>query len=129
MSDLFGNLDTAMRDDSHKSAPVSRAWRSFMRDCAREADRKQRAANSALRAITNDCSRELSPKFMANIAEQMSRAQGTLFGSALDMGRRNADGHVLEKEVMANLRRREACGQSGAGAIKGALTDAVTGRL
>jgi hypothetical protein len=120
-----------MRDDIHKSAPVARAWQSLMKHCAREADRKERAAKSAYKAISSDCHKELSPKFLANIAQQ--REQRTLFGSAakeIQSSREVKDNvHVLEKEVMAHLRRREASGQDNSTAIEGALGDAIKGRL
>jgi hypothetical protein len=121
-----------MRDDIHKSAPVGRFWQSLMKHCAREADHKERAAKSAFRAITSDCQKELSPKFLASIAQLLAQAQGTLFGGAVDeirsaQGRDNT--HVLEKEVVGHLRRREAFGQDPAIAIEGALADAIKGRL
>jgi hypothetical protein len=120
-----------MRDDIHKSAPVTRAWQRFMKQCNREADRKERAAKSAYQAISSDCRKELSPKFLSNITQQ--RDQRPLFGSAAGEIHSSRDGkdnvHVLEKEVMAHLQRREACGQDAATAIEGALCDAIKGRL
>lgn len=122
-----------MRDDIHKSAPVGRAWQNLMKHCAREADRKERAAKSAHRAISSDCQKELSPKFLGSLAQQLARVQGTLFGSVVDdvssSHDRKDNVHVLEKEVVAHLRRREACGQDTAIAIEGALADTIKGRL
>ncbi len=122
-----------MRDDIHKSAPVGRTWQSLMKHCAREADRKERAAKSAYRAISGDCRQELSPKFLASIARQFAPDQKVLFGSAVDeinsSHDRKSNTHVLEKEFVAHLRRREACGQNSTIAIEGALADAIKGRL
>jgi hypothetical protein len=120
-----------MRDDIHKSAPVTRAWQSAIKHSIREADRKERLAKSVHYAISSDCYKELSPKFLANIMQQ--RDQKTLFGSAAGEIHSSRDGkekvQVLEKEVEAHLRRREACGQDTAAAIEGAVCDAINGRL
>lgn len=120
-----------MRDDIHKSAPVTRAWQSAIKHSIREADRKERLAKSVYYAISSDCYKELSPKFLSNITQQ--RDQRTLFGGVAGEIHSSRDGkenvQVLEKEVEAHLRRREACGQDTAAAIEGAVCDAIKGRL
>jgi hypothetical protein len=127
-----GILLLPMRDDIHKSAPVGRAWRSFMKHCAREADRKERAHNSALGALIDDCTRELSPQFIACITEKFTDPQKKLFndslGEAAAAYRVKNPSHVLEQDVIANLQRREACGQTGKEAVADAVTDALVRR-
>jgi len=120
-----------MRDDIHKSAPVSRAWQSFMKHCNRQADRKERAAQKAYTAISNDCYNELSPKFLSDISQKS--AQRMLFGTATSEIHSSHDttnkAHVLEKEVIAHLERREAFGEDATTAIEGAVSDAIKSRL
>lgn len=121
-----------MRDDIHKSAPVSRAWRSFMKHCAREADRKERAADSAYRALAKDCKSELSPAFLEKLRGNLSDPQAKLFvegvAESCISGTIERGAQVMEQAVLGHLSRREACGQSGRAAVLGAIGDAVVGR-
>jgi hypothetical protein len=121
-----------MRDDIHKSAPVSSAWRSFMKHCGREADRKERAAESAYRALAKDCKNELSPAFLDKLRGDVSDPQTKMFAEGLaascTSGSVERGGQVMEQAVLAHLSRREACGQSGKEASLGAIADAVAGR-
>jgi hypothetical protein len=121
-----------MRDDIHKSAPVSRAWRSFMKHCGREADRKERAAESAYRAMARDCKNELSPAFVEQLRGNLADPQKKLFNEGLALSCSPATikrgGQVMEQSVLAHLSRREACGQSGEAAVLGAISDAVSSR-
>jgi hypothetical protein len=129
---MAGMLRASMRDDIHKSAPVGRAWRCFMKHCAREADRKERAHNSAVGALVDDCTRELSPQFIACITAKFTDPQKKLFneslGEAAAAYRVENSSHVLEQDVIANLQRREACGQTGKEAVADAVTDALVRR-
>jgi hypothetical protein len=121
-----------MRDDIHKSAPVSRAWRSFMKHCGREADRKGRAVESAARALEKDCTNEISPALVEELRRAVSEPQQELFAGGLAAsfvaGTVERGGKVMEQAVLANLSRREACGQDRRNAVIGAISDAVDGR-
>lgn len=128
----MGMLCSQMRDDIHKSAPVSRAWRSFMKHCGREADRKERAAESARRALERDCNSEISPAFLQKLRGSLADPQKKLFPEGLaascSPGTVKRGGQVMEQSVLAHLSRREACGQSGEAAVLGAVADAVASR-
>ncbi len=121
-----------MRDDIHKSAPVGRAWQNLMKHCARQADRKERAAQSAYRALANDCKNELSPAFLDQLRGILSDPQSKLFreriASSCAAGSVDRGGHVMEQSFLAHLNRRETSGQSGKAAVLGAMADAVSGR-
>src|ERR1700722_3325533 len=101
-----------MRDDIHKSAPVTRAWQSFMRHCGRQADRKERAMESAYRALAKDCKDELSPAFLNTLRKTVLDPQTKLFteriAAACIPGTVERGGQVMEQAVLAHLSRREA---------------------
>ena len=103
-----------------------------MKHSAREADRRERAYLSANRAMADDCKRELSPEFLARIRSKLADPQKRLFSERLsETCASNADERgtqVLEQDVVANLRRRETCGQSGKNAAVGAIADAISRR-
>lgn len=103
-----------------------------MKHCGREADRKERALESAYRALVNDCHNELSPAFISRIQKVLTDPQQKLFREALAASCASATvghgGQVLEQAVLANLTRREACGQDSKTAALGAIADAVTSR-
>ena len=121
-----------MRDDIHKSAPVSRAWRAFMKHCARESDRKERAAESALRAIESDCKKELSIEFIERMKSCLQNPQAALFKESIaDRCERHVSEkspQIMEQEVLAHLRRREMCGEAAKSAVTGAIADAISCR-
>jgi hypothetical protein len=129
---LLIHYTSQMRDDIHKSAPVSSAWRSFMKHCGREADRKERAAESAYRALAKDCKNELSPAFLDKLRGTLSDRQTNLFavGLASSCASETVErgGQVMEQAVLAHLSRRESCGETGKAAVLGAIADAVISR-
>jgi hypothetical protein len=104
----------------------------MMKHCAREADRKERVYETARRALAEDCRRELSPSFLTQIRSNLVDPQKKLFSESLSevcaSGAIERGGQVLEQEVIANLRRREAVGQTGKDAAVGALSDALARR-
>ena len=101
-----------------------------MKHCAREADRKERAAESARRALAKDCKSELSPAFLDKLRGTLSDPQKKLFAEGMAAsfasGSVKQGGQVMEQSVLAHLSRREACGQSGEAAVLGAIADAVS---
>lgn len=103
-----------------------------MKHCAREADRKERADSSAVGALIGDCARELSPQFIVQMTAKFANPQKSLFEESLaevaTAYKAGNPSHVLEQDVITNLQRREACGQTGKDAFAGALTDALARR-
>ena len=103
-----------------------------MKHCGREADRKARASESAYRALERYCKNEISPAFVEKIRRNLSDPQQKLFAEGLAAscasGTVERGGQVMEQAVLANLRRREACGQDSRTAALGAIADAVSGR-
>ncbi len=103
-----------------------------MKHCAREADRKERVVDAALRAIEGDCKKEFSPEFIERIKSCYQNPQAALFQESIaDRCERHASEkspQIMEQEVLAHLRRREASGEAAKSAVVGAFADAISCR-
>jgi hypothetical protein len=121
----FGAFMVRVRDDIHKSAPVSRAYRSFMKACARESDAKFRR-ESALRAVVQDCKRELTLKAVRQLTEIAGQhdfmSQATFVASPADCT------HVLSQQARGHVERRLMQGEAGVEAVQGGIKDAIAER-
>jgi hypothetical protein len=115
-----------MRDDIHKSAPVNRVWKSFLRHCAREADRQERAAASARAALVSDCARELSPGLIKDLKERCTSPKTDLFRENLD-GLRAAgqSGSVMDQQLVERVQLRAQQGKVDLNALNEELAGVI----
>lgn len=116
-----------MRDDIHKSAPVSAKWRKFLKHCASECDRDERACESAQEAVVTDC-KELTRQFVETLLERINGPDRELFGSILD-GLDMVAGSVLEQQTLNRLRLVEQAGPLNRGTVELAVAEVLSERV
>jgi hypothetical protein len=118
-----------MRDDIHKSAPVNKLWKSVLKHCNRESDRKERAAESALKAVAADCSRELSPGFVNDLIDRCKSPKADLFRGNFEGVHATEDGgHVLEQQLVERLQVRAQSGSIDLNGLRDELAGVIEGR-
>lgn len=117
-----------MRDDIHKSAPVNNAWRKFLKRCASEYDRDDRARESAEQAVESDCKREMTRPFVEALVGRLNGPERELFGSMLD-GLDTIAGHVLEQQTLSRLRLMEQTGPLNRDTVEQVVAEVLSERV